>query len=404
MNKKVWFVLLLLGGVISSGAQNIQLSIANDSTFNAADDNAKTSSGFDVDITKLNVVNLGMQVAQDAVVSNANNGEVTSALPNKSYYQQRFDLMLWSALPERTNVYSTVAFLNTNSGASSTKAILVNMEVEHFFNNHFKFRVGRLSGSVSESQFFGRMALEESSAHIFGRKLFINDALEFDGNFLNQGGPVFFIGFKPRFKPFNLKGIYTGIHQPFKGGLQIHGIFSVNRQFETDLQKYIPEFNGTQVYFSYEGEIAYKRKGSSLFLNVGGNLNYKGLIPHTSGNFDFMSQLTPVVTSSGDSFKETFTPSCGYHLLPSKLSSSWKFLPQVGVEAEVQGLLTNRFTALNVCAYCRVSITRRMVLTYFCTPQFVWQDFNETKPSYIGGMVNYLRLSVTIGKPTRMFL
>ena len=30
--------------------------------------------------------------------------------------------------------------------------------------------------------------------------------------------------------------------------------------------------------------------------------------------------------------------------------------------------------------------------------------YNADKPSYIGGVVNYLRLSVTVGKPVRMFL
>lgn len=42
-------------------------------------------------------------------------------------------------LPDRTNIYSTISFLNDNAGSSS--------------------------------------------AHVFGRNLFINDALEFDGSF-----------------------------------------------------------------------------------------------------------------------------------------------------------------------------------------------------------------------------
>lgn len=404
MDKKGLVVLLLFGCVFRVGAQNLKLSIGNDSTFNAAEDYAKTNAGFDVDITKVNVINLGVQVAQDIAVANANYDEVVSALSNKSYYHQRVDLMVWAALPERTNIYSTIAFLNSNSDATSTMATIVNMEVEHFFNSHFKFRVGRLSGSVSESQFFGRMALEESSAHIFGRKLFINDALEFDGNFLKEGGPVFFIGLKPQFKTFNLKGGYAGIHQPFKNGMQVHGIFSVNRQFEADLQKYIPDFRGKQTYFSYEGEVAYKRTTGSIYLNVGGYLGYRGLLPHAGGNFDFMKQLMPLVADKSDSFTETFTPSCGFRIYPAKITPSLKFLPQAGLEAEVQGALTSRFTALNICGYLKLNITRRMILTYYCTPQFIWQNFNNTKPSYIGGVVNYLRLSVTVGSPSRMFL
>ncbi|MCD7815632.1 MAG: hypothetical protein LUH12_02715 [Bacteroides sp.] len=133
-------------------------------------------------------------------------------------------------------------------------------------------------------------------------------------------------------------------------------------------------------------------------------MGFVGLIPHASGKFDYISQLSPVVTTKDDSFKETFTPSGGFRLSPSKIFPSLKFLAQAGLEAEVQGALTDRFTALNVCAYFKVNLTNRMVLTYYCTPQFIWQNFNTDYPSYIGGVVNYLRLSVTVGKPTRMFL
>ena len=404
MRRKVWIVLMLVGAALYAHAQKVTFDVGRDSTFNAAEDYAKTSEGFDVDITKLNVINLGSQIAQDVAVASVNDKDVKSALTAPSYYRQRVDLMVSSALPERTNVYATISFLNDNAGSSSAMVTVTNLEIEHFFRKNFKFRVGRLANSVSESQFFGRMALEESSAHVFGRKLFINDALEFDGSFKKKGGPSFFIGLKPQFKPFNLKGVYAGIHQAFKNGMQLHGIFSVNRQFEADMQKYIPEFVGKDAYFSYEAEVAYKRLGATVFLNVGGNLGYRGLIPHASGRFDFMNQLLPVVTRKGDSFEETFTPAAGFRLYPSKLAPSLKWLPQVGVEAEVQGALTDRFTALNVCAYCKLSLTRRMVLTYYCTPQFIWQDFNADKPSYIGGGVNYLRLSVTVGRPARMFL
>lgn len=404
MVKKKLLVLLLLGCVIRTTGQEIKLVIEKDSVFNAAEDYAKTIDGFDVDITKVNVINVGAQLAYDIAVSNANHDEVEDALDSKSYYRQRVDIMLSSALPERTNIYSNVSFLNNNSGVSSVVVSVTNLEVEHFFKKNFKFRVGRLANSVSESLFFGRMALEESSAHIFGRKLFINDALEFDGNLLKKGGPVFFVGLKPQFKPFNLKSVYAGLHQPFKSGMQLHGIFSFNRQFEADMQQYIPAFEGDQAYFSYEAEVAYKSPTEMVFLNVGGNLGYQGLLPHAGGNFDFMKQLVPVVTNKGDSFKETFTPSCGFRIHPAKMSPQWKILPQAGLEAEIQGALTNRFTVLNLCAYCKLNLTRRMILTYYCTPQFVWQDFNETGPSYIGGVINYLRLSVTVGKPSRMFL
>lgn len=170
------------------------------------------------------------------------------------------------------------------------------------------------------------------------------------------------------------------------------------------MQKYFPGFTGTDEYFSYEFEIAYKRPNITTFLNVGGNLAFKGLIPHASGKFDFINQLSPVVANKGDSFKETFTPAGGFRIFPAKMTPSLKFIAQAGLEAEFQGALTDRFSALNLCAYCKVNLTRRMVLTYYCTPQFIWQDFNLGTTSYIGGMVNYLRLSVTVGRPARMFL
>lgn len=110
------------------------------------------------------------------------------------------------------------------------------------------------------------------------------------------------------------------------------------------------------------------------------------------------------MTDKSDSFRETFTTAAGLRIRPAKLWPSLKWLAQAGLEGEVQGALTDRFTALNLCAYLKVNITRRLVLTYYCTPQFIWQYYNADKPSYTGGVVNFLRLSVTVGKPSRMFL
>lgn len=404
MNRRVVWLCCLLALTLESSAQKVKVEITNDSTFNAAEDYAQTASGFDTNISEVNVIHTGLQLAQDVVAANGNRDEVLSSLANKSYYRQRADLMVWATLPERTNIYTTLSFVNDNDKLSPVDVHVVNLEVEHFFKKRFKIRMGRLGNAVSESQFFGRMALEPTSSHVFGRRLFINDAIEFDGNFLDRGGPVFFVGVKPKFQPLRLKGVYAGFHQPFKSGWQMHGIVSANVQQEEDVVNYIPGHQGTQTYFSYEAEVAYKQLGSTVYLNVGGNLGYKGVVPHVHGPFDFLSTCKPVVTRTGDSFKETFTPSAGFNLTPAKISSSWKFLPKVGVEAEVLGTLTDRFTAVNVCAFCMVNITRRMVLTYFCTPQFVWQDFSVDHPRYTGGVVNYLRLSVTIGSPKRMFL
>ena len=405
--RKAFILMLLVGwGTLSvpSSAQDMKLIMKADSTFNAAYDESKTFKGFDVDTSKINVINLAFQVAQDLAVVNTNNSEVTDALPSKSYFRQRADLVLSSALPERTNVYATVSFMNKEGGTGSNASVIItNLEIEHYFRNNMKFRIGRLCNSVSESQFFGRIALEESSAHMLGRKIFINDAIEWDGRFRTNGKGVFFVGLKPVFKPFNLKAFYAGMHHPLKNGWQMHTIVSLNRMFEEDLHSTVSDFTGKDVFFSYEAEVAHKTSTHSVFLNVGGNVGSLGLIPHTSGPFDILKQARSIVTRKGDSFRETFIPSTGFRLYPAKLNPK-NIFKQVGLEAEVQGALTNRFTALNVCAYCKIGITRRLVLSYFCTPEFIWQDSNPGKPSFMGGVVNFLRLNVTVGKPGRMFM
>lgn len=405
--RKAFILMLLVGwGTLSvpSSAQDIKLTMKADSTFNAAYDEAKTFKGFDVDTSKVNVINLAFQVAQDLAVANTNSSDVTDALASKSYFRQRADLVLSSALPERTNVYATVSFLNTEAGASSKASVVVtNLEIEHYFRNNMKFRIGRLCNSVSESQFFGRIALEETSAHMLGRKIFINDAFEWDGRFRVNGKGVFFVGLKPIFKPFNLKAFYAGMHHPFKNGWQMHTIVSLNRMFEDELQSTVPDFTGKDVFFSYEAEVAHKTSTHSVFLNVGGNVGSLGLIPHTSGPFDILKQVRPIVTRKGDSFRETFIPSTGFRIYPAKTYPK-NIFKQVGLEAEVQGALTDKFTALNLCAYCKIGITRRLILSYFCTPEFIWQDNNSGKPSFMGGVVNFLRLNVTVGKPGRMFM
>ena len=405
--RKAFILMLLVGwGTLSvpSSAQNMKLTMKADSAFNAAYDESKTFKGFDVDTSKINVINLAFQVAQDLAVVSTNNSEVTDALPSKSYFRQRADLVLSSALPERTNVYATVSFLNTEAGASSKASVVVtNLEIEHYFRNNMKFRIGRLCNSVSESQFFGRIALEETSAHMLGRKIFINDAFEWDGRFRVNGKGVFFVGLKPVFKPFNLKAFYAGMHHPFKNGWQMHTIISLNRMFEEDLKTTVPDYTGKDVYFSYEAEVAHKTSTHSVFLNVGGNVGSLGMIPHTSGPYDILKQARPVVTRKGDSFRETFITATGFRIYPAKTYSNCIF-KQVGLEAEVQGALTSKFTALNVCAYCKIGITRRLILSYYCTPEFIWQDCNPGRPSFMGGVVNFLRLNVTVGKPGRMFM
>ena len=397
-------ILALLASGGSAFAQEFSITAKADSTFNAAEYEAKTFKGFDVDTSKVNVVNIAMQLAQDVVYAFTNDDGVTGALPNQSYYRQRADLVLSSALPERTNAYFTVSFLNNDAGVKNEASVVVtNLEVEHFFSDNYKIRVGRLGNTVSESQFFGRIALEESSAHVYGRKIFINDAIEFDGSFSKKGGPVFFIGVKPQFKPLEFKGAYAGIYQAFSNGMQMHGIVSYNQQFEDEMKTYIPDFTGTDTYFSYEAEVAYKRPALTVFANAGGNLGFRGLIPHATAPYDIIKQIPPVVTDKSDSFKETFMASTGFRLYPGKINPANPF-KQIGLEAEVQGALSDRFTATTVCAYFKLGLTRSLVLTYYCTPEFIWQTINSGKPEFIAGVVNFVRLSLTVGKPARMFM
>ena len=403
MKKCLAILAICFGITCTAKAQNIDINVRADSTFNAAEVEANTFKGFDVDINKVGTVNIGMQLAFDASEAFANHDEITSSLQKKSFYRQRADLILSSALPEHTNVYATLTFVDPKGGDNNANIVMSNLEIEHYFLNNTKIRIGRLGNKVSESQFFGRIALEETSAHVYGRNIFINDALEFDGC-LRKGGPVYFIGIKPYFNPLNIKGAYAGIHIPFKNGLQTHVILSANRQFENDMVQYVPDFKGKDIYGSYELEVAYKQPVSTFFVNVGGNLGCRGLLPHTSGAMDYMKQLNPVVTRKGDSFNETFMGSVGIHIFPAKMSHAWRFMPQLGLETEWQGPFTDRFSAVNFCGFCKFSLTRRVVLMYYCTAQNINQKINETKPEHMSGVVHFARLMVVVGKVGRLYM
>ena len=137
---------------LAATAQEMKVSIKGDTNFNAADVEAKTMKGFDVDTSKVNVINMAMQVACDVSVFNANDKAIEDAFPINGYHRQRADWILSSALPERTNMYSALTFLNTD-GPSGVAAMVVvsNFEIEHFFTKrHMKLRIGRLSNTVSE--------------------------------------------------------------------------------------------------------------------------------------------------------------------------------------------------------------------------------------------------------------
>jgi len=395
------FILML---TFAAEAQDFSIKIGGDSTFNAAEDKAKTFEGFDVDTSKLNVLNIGMMVVEDFAGAKANEDVIVKSLNKRSYYRQRADLLTAAALPGRTNMYFTVSFMQEAEGVKNAASVVVtNLEIEHYFKKNIKFRFGRLANGISESQFFGRIALEETSSHVYGRKIFINDAFEFDGAF-SKNGPKYFIGVKPVFSPLNIKGGYAGINIPFKNGFKMHYIAAVYRNFDSDSVSKKVYFDEKEAYFSWEAEFAQRWKKATVYLNMGSNAGYKGLYPHTSGAFDFLKQMKPVVTRRGDAFNETFMGSFGARIFPAKMSPKWNFLQQVGVETEFLGLLSDNFSAVNICAYMKMNITKRLVLTYYCTPEFIDQTLNANKPQKVNGVVNFVRFSLTVGNPGRMYM
>ncbi|MCR4558498.1 MAG: hypothetical protein K5685_00285 [Bacteroidales bacterium] len=407
MKKIFSAIILLLIISTTTKAQDVLLKLGgNDTTFNAAEDRAKTSGGFDVDTSKskLNVINLAMQIAQDVAFATGNQKEVIDNLPFKSYYRQRADLIMSAALPGRTNIYFTGAFLQEKEGVKdAARVIAANLEIEHYFRKNMKIRFGRLGNSVSESQFFGRIGLEETSAHNYGRKIYINDAVEFDGAF-SKTGPIYFAGIKPVFKPVGFKGMYAGMVFPFQSGLKLHYIVGMYRNFESDSVSKKVYFDDKESYFACEVELAQKWKKATLYVNAGSTAGYRGLYYHTSGPFDFIRQMRPAITDKESSFKENFITAGGVRIFPAKMSKNWKFLQQVGLEGEIVGGFSDDFTAVNLCAYARINLTKRLVLTYYCTPEFVDQSFNKMKPEKVSGVVNFFRLSVTAGSPGRLYM
>lgn len=379
-----------------------QLSF-KDKTFNAAEEQAKTFEGYDVDITRPGQINLGIQVAQDVVAMTSKSKEMLEHITKHDYYKQRMDLMLSAALPERTNVYTILSFVAT--GSNTVNLAVVNMELEHYFpGNHVKFRVGRLINKLSESQYFSRIALGESAAHVFGRSPFENDALEFDLNLKDKGLPVFFLGIKNRYDPVNIGGVYAGFHHRFKQKTQIYFVASALKQFENELKVNFPEYHGQRWHYAYEAEVAYRERAYAVFCNIGGYINYIGMMPHASGRHDFFQQFRPLINDGKRALKETFTPSVGFRLKPALLNQHLKFIPIMGVESELLGGFTERLKALNIYGYIKFNITNRLIFTYACNPQFVWNKREDEMPVFQCGTTNFFRLSLTVGKPTRMMM
>ena len=374
-----------------------------DKSFNAAEDYAQTFEGYDVDTKNPGHVNLGVQVAQDFMAMSSNHSSVIETLNYDSYYRQRIDFMLSSALPERTNLYAILSCSVT--GMSETSFSILNLEVEHYLKgDHVKFRLGRLISKLSESQFYGRIALGDNAAHTFGRTPFVNDAFEMDINLKDMGLPVFIVGLKNSYKPVNISGVYVGAHHRFKESFQTYLLLSATRQFARTLARVPGYEGGNRWYYSYEAEVAWKRPEYCLFANIGGYIDYIGALPHSSGKYDMVKHYMPIVKDTRHSMRETFIPAIGVRLRPAKLWDALKFVPMAGFEAEAVGLGHKEQTTLNMYGYVKFNLTNRLILSYACNPQFVWDK--RTSPEYdmLSGTTHYVRLSLTVGKPARMMM
>lgn len=349
------------------------------------------------------VINFGCQLSQDFTTTTCNHDWVKEQLGYNSTYTQRIDFILSSQLAEKTKANVIVSYNILDS--KSYTLLPLNLEISHYFTDHLNVRFGRLISKLSESQFYGRLALGEDASHTFGRTPFVNDAFEI----LYKVGinkPVFFIGAKTCYDNPSFEGIYCGIHNITAKGLQSYLLLSTIKEHVSTIVKSIKNYAGSnRWYFSYEGEIAYKKPEQCYFLGIGGYVDYIGAIPHAQRKRDLMASSLPTITESNKALKETFIPMCGFRLRPDKINPKFNFLAMAGFEAEMQGMLTNKYTSLNMFGYLKFKITNRLILTYACNPQFTWFSKGESSSfKFLGGTAHYLRISLTIGRPNRMMM
>lgn len=396
--KKLLSAVILVFAVLETLAQNITVKIDNDSTFDAANFEVVASEEFD-NIAPVHTVNIAFQTLCDIVFTSTSLDDDRFSAPD-NYLRERADLLFSSKLEDNTNIYALMAFLNTQDGVNSdSKLVVPNVEIEHYFKKgNCKVRVGRLLNSLTKSQYFGRIAVEQSSAHVYGRKVYINDALEFDGRIGNGSVAAYYcLGIKPRFKKLDLRGVYGGASKNFASGLRMHCLLSFNRQFEDELKNEITGYEGSNTYFAGEIEFSIKKAMFEAYANCGGYTHYVGRVPHSSNAYDYLKFLSPVVSDTHNSLKETFIHAYGMRFFPKS-----NFFSQVGLESEFLGSFSNNFSAYNFCAYMKLSLTRRLLLTYYCTPQVIKQQTVDKTTGDYSACGNFLRLSVLVGKPVRM--
>ena len=400
----------------------------------------QTFKGIDADTTKINKPTLGIQIANDvSFVSYPKGEEFTIGDYNEDMYSdqvddikdisateyfakqlgwtpmywQRADLFTSIALQNQTNFYSLISFrvLKMDSGGSADFSYtILNLEVEHYFNKHYKIRFGRLINKLSASQFYGRIALGASDSHVYGRTPFVCDALEFDINYKDKGLPVFMIGVKPQFNSFDFNSFYIGAHSSISKNIQTFLLFSYNKQQYEELSVYVPSVKKDRYYSAFEAEVSYNGKIFTSFINIGTLSNYLGIAPHFSGPRDILKQNEPIITSGNLSLKQTFIPSIGLSVNPCKMTSKLSFFKKIGIEAEINGLFNTELTSLNAFANAKFTILKNFNIEYGLNLNKI--KYAENKDFYLSTTpiinndkfnygVHYLRLSLIFGQPTR---
>ncbi|OFZ01247.1 MAG: hypothetical protein A2491_14045 [Bacteroidetes bacterium RIFOXYC12_FULL_35_7] len=399
-----------------------------------------TFQGFDVDTSKVNAPSFGIQVSNDANILNFPKGETFNpGLYNNSLYNSQIDKLknissseylannlgwkssfwirtdLWVnvALPHKTNIYTLIALraMNMDSGSPDDFSYtLLNMEVEHYFDKHFKVRFGRLINKLSASQFYGRIALGASDAHVFGRTPFVCDALEFDMNFKDKGLPVFMVGVKPQFNEFDFNTFYLGAHTNLSPLFRTYLLYSLNKQQVADLTPYFPYLKNERYYVAIEAEFAFDNKTVVSFINIGTNMNYIGPALHYSGARDILKRNEPLIIAPNSSIKETLLPSAGVAVRPCLLTPKLSFFKRAGLECEINGLLDSRIKSYNAYLNLKFEFFKNLNFEYGYNLNIT--NYNQNNTFYVSGKpvlytdklsygVNYLRLCVIFGKPSR---
>ena len=376
------------------------------------DDESKTFKGYDLDTGLINTPQFAMQmmyVSNFVDFRTADSRTLGNTLGYNSRYFMRSDYWTAIALPQHTNLYGLMSFVvakEDNATASAFTYTVLNMEVEHFFNEMFKVRFGRLVNRTSQSLFFARLALGEADAHVVGRSPYINDAFEFDLNFKKYGWPVFMFGVKPIFNSVDLGGAYLGAHQEYKNGLASYLVTSMNRTKASDIAT-IPGYTHDRWYFAWEYELSMVKKSWATFINAGSYVDYVGKSPHMSGNKDLLRGNVPLITDPDDAFRSSMTIAAGASVKPALMSKKLSSFKKVGLEYECTGFAGNKFTSHQVYFFSRMLFFGNIWVSYSYNPQLIRlreqydikiNDTTTIHPKTLSAATHDIRVSVLFGR------